>query len=395
MRTNRSLPLISLLIASLVLPVKSFAELSKEKITFFQSTLNQVNKSPLEYTCGAIVHEQNNCSRIFNLFERDKSTGLFFGMISDSPWDSCKKVAPSSKEVSLLELEKKLAEDKRTGLGLRANFFNSRATECFFKSSKPNESENESQKKFAVSMGYDYLNRIKKSTAAYADEIKKINSIIGDPIAKDIPCGQFSMPLDAKICLGIKNQKCAPKNELGLYTDSLIENAIEPLVALKKAYKDLSDGFSKTRTLRKHANQEALKNLTNKMIFIESQFPILKGKSLASYIATNVNGSGLIPDRNQLMEKVKEQLLENRTNISKKLTENVNMNNCLIYGDSSYCKNFEENVERIPRHEEVYFFSTDKQANSTLRLKNLAVTELYNSTQCMDDFRGQIGRAHV
>ena len=370
------LPLKILVIFMLVFPAPGKTELL-ENVKFYQSVLNNVNESPLAYTCGAVAIEPGSCSHLFKIFERDKSTGLFFGMISESPWKLCKKELSRSNQVSAGEVEQILSSHERTGLGLKNNYFNSRINSCFNKKITP---ESDDQKKVIVAMGYDYLNRIKKSTSFLADEVKKINSIVGEPIASGLPCGQFSMPMDAKICQDIRIQNCAPKNELGVFSDSLMENAIAPMVALKKAYLDLSAAFSKTRTLRRPSSQEALLNLTRKMSYIESQFPILKGEVLSDYLERESYKSGELPKKEKLQEKIKSQLLENRSNLSKKISENMDMNNCIVYGDDSFCKNFSENSERIPRHEYLSMPGKD--------IKNSATSELYNVTECMDNVRG-------
>ncbi|MBC7429889.1 MAG: hypothetical protein H7336_14845 [Bacteriovorax sp.] len=368
----------------MALPTAGHAEL-REDINFFQSVLGNVNKTPNAYICGTLVHEQKSCSYLFNLFERDRSTGMFFGMISNSPWDTCKKYISNSKEISLNELEKKLSENDRTSLGLRNNYFTSKVEECLPKKYKRNDSDVTAQSKIMLTMGYDYLNRIKKSTGQIAEEIKSLNSIVGEPIDTGLPCGEFSMPHDSKICQDIKALKCKPLNELNIYTDNLYENAIEPLFALKGSYNSLMDSFVKTRTLRKPANQEILKELTNKIKSLENQFPVLKGKSLKPFLEKETT-DGKIPSKSKLQNAIKAQLVENRANLSKKLNENIEMDNCIVYGDDSYCKKFTENFERMPAREEVTFF--EKSSTSSIRLKNLAASELYGANQCMDNFRG-------
>ncbi len=375
----------TLIFLSLILPFTARAELH-ENVSFIQSVLNKISSStsPKNYTCGNLVIEQNSCSNLLNIFKRDESTGMFFGMINDSPWDTCKKYLPDSKDISLNQLEKTLAENNRTGLGLRNNYFSSHIEECFPKSdqSKP---EAATQKKIVLTMGYDYLNRLKKSTSAMSEEVKRVNSIIGDPIEKGLPCDKFSMPQDAKICGDIKDQKCKPRNELALYTDSLYENAIEPLIALKQARKALLENFSKTRTLWRPESRNALKDLDNKMKSIESQFPILKGKELAPFMASETR-DGKIPDKTKLQTAIKNQLVENRTTLSKKLNENVDMNNCIVYGEESSCKDFTERFERVPPREEVMFF--EKGMSPENRTKARVASQLYNTNQCLDDFRG-------
>ncbi len=366
------------------MPLAGVAEL-REDVNFFQSILGSINKTPNTYVCGTLIHEQKSCSYLFNLFERDRSTGMFFGMISDSPWDTCKKYIKTSQDISLTELEKKLAENNRTALGLRNNYFSSKVAECLPEKYKRNDKDVVAQSKIILTLGYDYLNRIKKSTGQLTEEIKALNSIIGESIDTGIPCGDFSMPHDSKICQDIRNQKCKPLNELNLYTDTLYENAIEPLIALKSSYKSLLDGFVKTRTLGRHANQEILKDIRNKIKSLENQFPLLKGKTLGPFLDKET-ADGKIPSKSKLQNAVKAQLVENRANLSKKLDENIDMNNCLVYGDDSYCKKFTDNFERMPPREDVTFF--EKGSSPANRLKNYAASELYGTNQCMDNFRG-------
>lgn len=375
-----------LFILFLTLPVVAHAQL-REDIIFYESVLNSINQSTgasKPQTCGTLVTEIKKCSELFHLFERDKSTGLFFGMISDSPWDTCKKYISSSKDISLSELEKILAHNKKTSLGMRSDYFSSRVDECFLGNRKIKKEDADTQKKMIVSMGYDYLNRLKKSTSHLSEEVKRLNAIMGEPVETGLPCANFTMPDDLKICQDIKTHKCQSKNELSLYTNSLYENAIEPMAALKKAHSELSLKFSKTRTLKKTENQKVLNDLTNKMKSIESQFPILRGKALSSFISKETDG-GKLPALNKLESAVKNQLQENRQNILKKLNENIDMNNCIVHGDEGYCKKFSEHFERIPSHEDVFFFDKDQPTN---RQKNLAATEIYNSNQCLDNFRG-------
>ncbi|MBC7715134.1 MAG: hypothetical protein H7177_17445 [Rhizobacter sp.] len=369
-----------IILTLLILPLTGRAEL-RDDVNFYSSVLGGINSPKKTYVCNALVHEQKNCSNLFNIFERDQSTGLFFGMISDSPWDTCKKYISSGGEISTNELEKKLSAGGRTALGLRNDYFSSKMAECL---PQKKNSNTVTQSKIIVTMGYDYLNRLKKSTGQMADEIKKLNSIVGDPIDSALPCGEFSMPHDAKICQDIKNDRCKPLNELGKYTDSLFENAIEPMIALKAAQKSLIEKFIKTRTLYRPENREILKDLDNKIKSLENQFPILKGKSLGPFLASETYG-GKTPERSKLMAAVKAQLLQNRENLSKKLNENIDMNNCIVYGDDSYCKNFKENFARMPPREDVNFFT--KGSTPAENLKNRAASELYGTNQCLDNFR--------
>ncbi len=373
----------------LALPINGKAE-SHADILFYQTVLGNVNKMSTPRTCEALLYEQKSCSHLFNLFEGDRSTGVFFRMISDSAWDTCKKYIPNSKEISINELEKKLSENTQTSLGLRNDFFLSKVESCLPKKYNRKDSDVKAQSKFIVTLGYDYLNRIKKSTALLTEEIKNLNSIVGEPITTGIPCEQFSLPHDVKICQDINSQNCKPKSELGLYTATLFESAIEPLIALKASYKNLSDSFSKTRTLRKPANQEILKDLTNKMKSLESLYPLLKGKSLGPFIANETSG-GRIPSKEKLQEVIKTQLLENRENLSKKLNENVDMNNCIAHGEDRYCKDFDENFSRLPAREDVNFFDKDGKNSPSIRIKNIAASEIYGTNQCLDNVRGLKG----
>lgn len=380
----RALTFISALFM-LALPVAGRAEL-RDDFMFYGEALESVNQTTganKTYVCGTLVHEVKSCSKLFNLFERDKSTGFFFGMISDSPWDACKKSISSAKEISLNELEKKLAGNNRTSLGLRNDYFTSRIEQCYPENKRVKKEDADNQKKMIVTMGYDYLNRLKKSTGQFAEEVKRLNSILGEPVETGLPCSDFSMPHDSLICQDIKKEKCKSINELAFYTNTLYENAIEPIVALKKTHAQLFEKFSKTRTMRRPENQEALKDITNKIKSIEAQFPILKGKMLASFMSSETEG-GRVPSRNKIESAVKAQLQENRANVVKKLNENIDMNNCLVYGDESFCKKFSDHFERVPAHEDVSFF----EKSGTDRLKNLAATELYNTNQCLDNFRG-------
>lgn len=104
----------------------------KENVNFYSSTISKLN-TPVKKnkTCYADIKESKNCSFLFNLFERDQSTGMFFGMISDSPWDSCKKAITQNKNLSTNELEAIYSKHERTALGLRPGYFSGKMEQCF------------------------------------------------------------------------------------------------------------------------------------------------------------------------------------------------------------------------------------------------------------------------
>jgi hypothetical protein len=372
--------LIITILFSFIVQKNAKADL-RENAKFYNSTIKKIN-TPKKFSINCLnqIKEAKECSYLFSLFERDQSTGMFFGMISDSPWDSCKKYITQSKNISTQELENRYSRDDRTSLGIRSNFFSTKMNECL-----NSKSEQETQEKIIVSMGYDYLNRINQSTNKLTNEIKSINNILGDPIEKNIPCDEFNFPNDKKICTDIKNQNCLSKNELETFSKQIFETAIEPIIALNKKLRALRSQTFGRGGVPKFIRDE-IKKVENSIVLIEEQNPIIKGKTLRPFIES-LSSSELSVDNNKLQNTIKSQLIENRKALSDKINENIDMNNCLLNGEERYCKKFNDNSKRLPPHQDIMFFEKGNLTDQQKKI-NYTTSEFYNATQCMDNFRG-------
>lgn len=374
----RTLKALSGLLLFIYLPSIGLADV-KDDARFVVQTLEEINNSPFDHTCGAAVESSEECSHLFEMFERDRGTGFFFGAIGESPWDACKEQVPSHEYISVGQLEKRFSKDTRVSLGVKDDYFSNMARKCFPRK----RDEGERQQKAIITMGYSYLNRIQESTGALSKEIMNLNSLMGEPLDKDLPCESFSMPKDAAICQQIKRGDCSANNDLDVYAGTLSENVVEPYVALKLAREKLWIGQG-----RSQRNRARIEDLDNKIKYLERENPILKGKLFSKFLKREGVSKGKAPSTRAVSAALREQFSQNRSLLKEKLEENINLNKCVVYGGDEYCDDFDKNMKRIPPHESLAFFEPTEANKRASALEDLAVEQYYNSVSCIDEFRG-------
>ncbi|WP_127717501.1 hypothetical protein [Halobacteriovorax sp. HLS] len=372
-----------LILTLLVFNASSFAIEDKDIVNLAKRSLEQVNTT-FRYTCGAELKESSECPYMVGQFRIDTNTGLFFQMISDSPWDSCKRTIPSSKYISVKELEEKFSKTQGRDLGITENYFTGKINECFDRRDK-SEEEVSIQKKAIVSMSYNYLNKIKDNTHQLSQEIANINSILGTEIKKDLPCDEFNMPHDSSYCRSIEANKCQAQGGVNNLSDDIFTNAIEPIYAIALKIKEVRRNYS-GRGYAQIKNKK-INELKSMVEFIKAENPILHGNILSDYIDDDIIDDRIKPTKSDLLSKVKQQFLENKKILNEKLRRNIRMNDCILYGDSGQCDDFEEDLASIPYQSSAMAFSRDEIANPNSRLKQLAREELYQLPECIDRTR--------
>jgi hypothetical protein len=341
--------------------------------------LKQVNE-PFKYTCGVSAQEVVDCPYMVEQFDQDTSTGLFFQMISDSPWNSCKKYLNSTESISTAELEGQLSSQQGRDLGLRGNYFNQQISKCLNTNNKSSK-EVDIQKKAIISMSYNYLNKIKNNTHDLSKEMANINSILGNEITKDIPCDSFNMPHDSSYCMSLKANNCSPKGGVARLAGDIHQNALEPIYALALKIKEVR---------RKHYGRgqsilrsKKIKKLKAMIEFIKAENPILLGNVTEDFIDDIVDDAK-IPSMNEVNSVLKKQFVENKKILKEKLDRNIKMNNCILYGDSSECGDFDDDFREIPYQPTPMMFSKEAMSTSESVDKQRAREELYQLPECID-----------
>jgi len=353
-------------------------------IGLVQGAFDQVNR-PFRVQCGQKVSSESSCPYMAKQFEHDSETGLFFWMLSDSPWQSCEKTVPSIQSISTQDLEQSLSGAGARDIGLRPDYFSKSFHGCFDTDYKSSE-QVETQKKVAVAMSYNYLNKISENTQKLSNEVLHINSLIGRELTMDLPCKDFTLPKNSFLCEEVKNRKCSPQKGLDTIASDLHEDAIAPIMAISKKIKEVRRNYSGrggSATMIKK-----LRELKSAIEFIKGEYPLLQGEVLKDYIDDIVSGKSSGKDKNIFKKNLKNQLVENKRALVKKIKNHNSMSNCIIYGDSGNCDDFEEDYRDIPYYQTPYQFSSlDSNASKEERMQQLAREELYQLPECLDRSR--------
>lgn len=344
--------------------------------------LSKIN-STFKYTCGVETQEVVDCPYMVEQFNQDRETGFFFSMISDSPWKSCQRTITSSSFISSKELENKLSTEDGRDLGITPSYFNSQIDKCF-KRDDVDSSDSKIKKKVAISMSYNYLNKIKNNTHDLSKEIANINSILGNDILDDIPCGEFNMPHDRGYCLSLSHNKCKAHGGLKKISDDLYDQAIEPIYALALKMKEIRRRYSGRGMYG--IRKKKLDEITPLIEFIKAENPILRGDEASSFIDKIISRAKL-PSRDEFSTNLKEQFKSNKSLLKDKLKKNISMNHCILYGDSSECSDFDEDYARIPYRSTPMSFKRSEIESNGSRKKQLAREELYQLPECIDRSR--------
>lgn len=358
---------------------QSLAIEQRNVLGLVQSSLDSIN-DPFRVKCGQQTIQEASCPYMARQFEHDSKAGLFFWMLSDSPWESCKKTVPSIDEISTIEFENDLAGNTQRDLGLRSNYFSNKFSGCFDREHKTSE-QVENQKKVAISMSYNYLKKIGDNTEKLSREVVEINSIIGRDLEFELPCDEYSLPKNSYLCKAIKDRKCSPQRGLSDLSSHLYEDAIAPIVAISKRIKEVRKTFRGRGGSALGAKKT--RELKAAIEFIKAEYPLLQGDKTAELIKGIVKGEDV--SRNKFKKVLKDQLINNKRILRSKIKNHISMSNCILYGDSGNCDDFEKNYRSIPYQSSPYSFNR-RVSNSTPkdRVKQFAREELYQVPECLD-----------
>ncbi len=349
-----------------------------------ESSLKELN-DPFRIKCGQDIQEKSECPYMARQFEHDSQTGLFFWMLSDSPWESCKKTVPSIDAISSSDLERAYAGSTLRDLGLREDYFSKTFNKCFdqnYKSSK----QIETQKKVALSMSYNYLNKIGDNTQKLSREIIQINSVIGNKLDDGLPCGKYNLPKNAHLCEKLKSESCGPQNGLAELSDHLFEDAIAPIIAISKKMKEVRRKYNGRggSVIR----QKKLRELKSAIAFIKAENSLLQGDKTVEYIERIVEGDIESPSRINFKKVLKDQLISNKRALKEKIDKHFSMGNCILYGDDGNCDEFEDEFRKIPYQSTSFDFKRNEiLASPKSREQQLAREELYQLPECLDRTR--------
>jgi hypothetical protein len=375
------------LIFLFILTSLSFSSFGNEQsaiIDLVSRSLDSVN-GPFKYSCGVESKEVIDCPYLVEQFSSDTSTGLFFQLISDSPWNSCNKyIKTSSKDISLEEFENDLSNEPSRDLGIRSTYFTTQIGKCF-DSKKKSAQEQELQKKSILAMSYNYLNKIKSNTNTLSKEIVNINSLLSEDLLTDLPCDEFNMPHDSAYCLSVKSNNCKTRGGLGDLSTELYINAIEPIHALSLKIKEIKKRYAgRGGAVTKRKKISEIKNIIE---FIKAENPLLQGSHLSKFIDDSMTNDYELPSMKDFKNHMKVQLKDNKSILQSKLKRNIKMNNCILYGDSSECDDFDEDLAEIPYQSTPMAFSKDEIQTKDNRKKQMAREQLYQVPECMDRSR--------
>ncbi|WP_372654483.1 hypothetical protein [Halobacteriovorax sp.] len=348
-------------------------------IGLVESSLSNIN-DPFRVKCGQEIEEEVLCPHMAKQFEHDSKVGLFFWLLSDSPWESCKKTLPSIEHITTNELEDSLSTSKDIDLGLKRDYFSKMFNKCFDTKHK-SSTQIENQKKVAISMSYNYLNKIGDNTKDLSKEILEINSTLGNDLLNGLPCEKYILPENAHLCEKIKEDDCSPKKGLSKLSNDLFEDAIGPIIAISKKIKEVRARFfgrsgSKTR-------KNKIDTLKAGISFIKAEYPLLQGDKISKYIDNIVDGTLENPAPKKFKRVVKDQLISNKRRITESLNSNLKMSNCIIYGDKGNCDDFDKDFRKIPYQSTPF----SRHVPSSNRIKSLASMELYQVPECLDRSR--------
>lgn len=361
--------------------------------------MNLVKEGPFLYQCHKDTPASKTCPYVFTQFEKDKQDGLIASLFNDSPgrapFDLCDNSVNVSdrQHLSSQELEQRLAENDETSLGLSSDFFVSKGEECYQNSLyDKSEDEVEHEKKIILSMGYHYLNRTKRGTSELMQYLASVNSLLGENVVAGISCDAFVMPSEFKLCQQLQGGSCQPKGGLETAASDLMENFVEPLLALKLKEEEVR---KKGSPLGRSRKSTALKKVLDAIEVLENSNPILSGNKMESFLEREVYSKKKLPTQAALMGALKEQLVQDKKAALERLDENHELNRCLIYGDSNDCENFEEILAKTPTINSVYNYSNQNYRQRLKESKDprverskAKVESLYYSVpQCYDSMR--------
>lgn len=357
---------------------------SNSIVKLVEKSLSSVN-DPFKYTCGVESKEVIDCPYLVEQFSNDTSTGIFFQMISDSPWNSCKKyIRSSADDISLEEFENDLSNEPMRDVGITSRYFSNQINKCFDKSDKTKQ-EQDLQKKSILAMSYNYLNKIKSNTHTLSKEIVNINSILKEDLLNDLPCDEFNMPHDKAYCLSVQDKKCKAQGGLQDLSTELYINAIEPIHAISLKIKKIKSKYrGRGGSTIKAKEIGKLKTIIE---FIKAENPLLQGSHISEYIDDSMVDDYELPSLDKFKTNIKKQLKENRSIVKEKIDRNIRMNNCILYGDSSECDDFDEELTEIPYQSTAMKFTKEGLKTEKGKRKQMAREELYQVPECIDRSR--------
>lgn len=350
-------------------------------VRFAISALQNIDK-PFEIHCGQAEISSKECPYMFKQFQRDQDTGWFSAMVINSPWNSCKSSAPSSSYITPKELELSLASSNSRNLGLNEGYFSSKISKCY-EYNKGNSTTSQTHQNAVISLSYNYLNSLKEQTKNLSNEIVNINSLLEIADVSDgIPCDQFYMPLDAKMCKDLKNQKCRPQGGISKISTDLMTGSIEPIVAIAQKMQKIrrmSSGRGSSPN-----NRKEYKELQAKIDFIKAENPLLSEGLVSDFINDIAVDQAKMPSVDKLTSVIKNQLQQNKKAIGQKLQIKNKVAGCILYGDKKNCEDFNDNLADVPPDTKMNFNREKLLSGKETKMKELAREELYsNIPSCM------------
>jgi hypothetical protein len=355
--------------------------------------LLNANNGPFTYTCGEFAHQAKGCPYAFELFQKDKKAGfinrIFGSSPGQAPVEACKGF-PQQSDPGLWEfgeLEEEYSKNRNTKMGLEKNYFSQMMNECYepeLYSENPNEGKYE--RNSIVAMSYHYLNRVRLGNQQTFMEVSNINSLLGKDPVDGVKCDQFITPDDAALCAKMEAMNCRPQGGVAKLTESLGNNAIYPLIQLKK----------KLKTLRTRAQKNAREKVQATIDMIEATYPILKGNKFEKFMEDKVYKDLTMPSVAEVQAALVEQLESNKAATLERIEQNNALNRCLIYGHRDDCEDFDENIAKTPQKNIAYLYTREDflEANggepedkNNVLPKMGSASAYYSSVSCLDDFR--------
>ncbi|MCR9203315.1 MAG: hypothetical protein NXH75_01975 [Halobacteriovoraceae bacterium] len=396
MRKFGELPFPSMFRVALFLFMMSSALAGRYNNQAMANRLNLLltsNDGPFSYTCGELAQQARGCPYAFELFQKDKEAG-FINKIFDSspgqaPVEACKGF-PQQSDPGLWEsgeLEEEYSKNRNTKMGLEKNYFSQMMNECYepsLFSENPNESQYE--RNSIVAMSYHYLNRVRVGNHQTFMEVSNINSLLGKEPTADVECDSYITPDDAALCTKMESMECKPQGGLAKLTESLGNNAIYPLIQLKK----------KLKTLRTRSKKEAREKVKATISMIEQTYPILQGDKFERFMEDKVYKDLQMPSVAEVQGALREQLESNKAATLKRIEKNNALNRCLIYGHRDDCDDFDKKMADTPQNRIAYLYNREdfleanggepEDKNNVLPRMGSA-SAYYSSISCLDDFR--------
>lgn len=394
-RRIHAFPLTGLVLSLFLITLtSSFAgQYNNDGIARRLNLLIGASDGPFTYTCGEFAHQSRGCPYAFELFEKDKKAGfinkIFKSSPGQAPVEACKGF-PQQRDPGLWnfgELEEEYSKNRITKMGLEKNYFSQMMNECYqpdLWSEDPQVGKYE--RNSIVAMSYHYLNRVRIGNHQNFMEISNINSLLGKDLMDGVKCNQYVTPDDAALCTKMEAMECRPQGGLAKLTESLGNNAIYPLIQLKK----------KLKSLRTRSQENARDRVKATIAMIESTYPILKGDKFEKFMDDKVYKSLEMPSVVEVQQALREQLESNKNATLKRVEENNALNRCLIYGHRDDCDDFDEHMNNTPQISVAYLYDRNdfleanggepEDKNNVLD-KMGSASAYYSSISCLDDFR--------